>query len=107
VIGLCFDGIKFRPGAKLGPRGFSARRRRREVPAAREREQRIEEGGSFELAENQPLSAERGGGGLSWPTRPYNCFQRRLHCMRWTHQVQTVALCCYYCEAAWWRRYRS
>ncbi len=55
VIGLCFDGIKFCPGAKLGPRVWQGRRRRRRRAVhcrERERELRIEEGSSFKLAEN-------------------------------------------------------
>lgn len=49
VIGLCFDGIKFCPGAKLGPRVW---RGGGGVHAVGEREPGIEEGSSFKLAEN-------------------------------------------------------
>lgn len=49
VIGLCFDGIKLCPGAKLGPRVWQGGG---EARAVGEKDPRIEEGSSFKLAEN-------------------------------------------------------
>lgn len=50
VIGLCFDGIKFCPGAKLGPRGLAGEKKGCTLWGRWE--PRIEEGSSFKLAEN-------------------------------------------------------